>query len=40
MRWVFENRGAAAEKAARLRSISLEQFSWEAAARKLLAIIE
>jgi glycosyltransferase involved in cell wall biosynthesis len=40
MRWVYENQGAAAEKAARLRPIAIEQFSWEAAARKLLAIIE
>jgi hypothetical protein len=40
MRWVYENHGAAAEKAARLRPIAIEQFSWEAAARKLIAIIE
>lgn len=40
MRRVFENRSEAAEKAARLRTIAVEQFSWEAAARKLLAIIE
>lgn len=40
MRGVFEHHEAAAEKAARLRSAAIEQFSWEAAARKLLAIIE